>query len=299
MDFDLKSLELFVRVARLGAIGKAGTELGLSRTAASQRIQDLEAVVGTQLLHRTTRSVSLSVDGEAFLVHAKRILQDVEDALSDLQSDPHAIGGTLRVAGSASFGRKYLAPFVAEFLDLYPKLSLHLHLSDAPFDIVDYGFDLAIRLGNLTPSTLKARRIGESPRIAVAAPTYLERYGTPQVPAALEHHNCLIRSDLRNWVTRGPDGRIEEVKVSGNFATNLAEAVTEAALTGVGIARKCRWEIDEHLASGALVPVLPDHFVVPEWGIHAVRSPSRTPPARVRAFTDFIARKFQKIPELN
>ncbi|MEM6974140.1 MAG: LysR family transcriptional regulator [Pseudomonadota bacterium] len=298
MALDPKSLELFVRVAKLGAIGKAGAELGLSRTAATQRVQELESALGVQLLHRTTRTVALSVDGEIFLGHAKRILDDMEDAFSDLQRDPATVSGELRVASSASFGRKHIAPHMAEFLALYPKLSVQLHLSDSAFDIVENGFDLAVRLGELSPSTLKSRRIGDSTRVAVASPDYLARRGIPSVPADLRSHNCLIRSDIRTWTTRGPGGQIEDVRVSGNFSTNLAEAVTEAALSGIGIARKCRWEIAEHLESGELTVVLPHHRVLPEWGIYAVRPPSRTQSPRVRAFTDFITAKFQSIDAL-
>ncbi|MEM7296144.1 MAG: LysR substrate-binding domain-containing protein [Pseudomonadota bacterium] len=295
MSLDPKSLELFIRVANLGAIGKAGAELGLSRTAATQRIQELEKAVGAQLLHRTTRTVSLSVDGEIFVGHARRILENIEEAFSDLQNDPATVSGELRIASSASFGRKHLAPYMAEFLALYPKLSVQLHLSDSAFDIVENGFDLAIRLGELAPSTLKARRIGDSARIMIASPEYLARHGAPSMPTELRAHNCLIRSDVRTWTTRGQMGKVEDVKVSGNFATNLAEAVTEAALSGIGIARKCRWEVAEHLEAGTLVEVLSDYTVLPEWGIYAVRSPSHTPPPRVRAFTEFIASKFQTI----
>ena len=298
MSFDLKSLELFVRVAATGAIGRAGAELGMSRTSATQRIQELETAVGVQLLHRTTRSVSLSVDGEAFLAHARRILDDIDEAMSDLHSDPASVGGELRIASSAAFGRKVLAPFVAEFLETYPRLSIQLHLSDTTFDIVENGFDLAVRLGQLAPSTLKARKIGESPRIFVASSAYLARFGVPRTPADLEAHNCLIRSSARTWSTRGPDGQVHDLKVNGNFATNLAEAVTEAALSGVGIARKCAWEVQEHLQAGDLVQVLPDCTVLPEWDVSVVRPPSRSPPARVRLYTEFIAQKFQSVPSL-
>jgi len=295
---DFKSLELFVRVAAVGAIGKAGKELGLSRTAASQRIQELEIKVGAQLFHRTTRTVSLSFDGEVFLAHAKRILDDVDEAFSDLQSHPAAVSGELRVSSSASFGRKFLAPYVAEFLALYPKLSVNLHLSDSTFDIVENGFDLAIRLGEMKSSALKVRRIGWSPRLVVAAPGYLERHGTPQVIADLRHHNCIIRSEMRSWTFQGTDGTIKDTRVRGSFATNLAEAVTEATLAGTGIARKCRWEIAEYLQSGDLVEILSNYTVLPEWGVYAVRPASRTPPPRVRAFTDFIVDKFQTVPAL-
>ena len=298
MSLDLKSLELFIRVASVGAIGKAGAEFDLSPTAASQRIQTLETAVGAQLLHRTTRTVSLSADGEVFLAHAKRIIADVEDALSDVQCDPHAIQGELRIASSASFGRLHIAPYVAAFLDAYPKISIQLNLSDSVFDIVEHGFDLAIRLGELAPSTLKARRLAASPRVLVAAPAYLDRHDTPKRPADLKAHSCLIRGDMRAWRLRAPDGSLSETKVSGPFATNLAEAITEAALSGLGIARKCKWEIAEHLDAGRLVTFLDSYTVVPEWNVFAVRSPSRLPPPRVRAFTDFMEAKLRAVPSL-
>lgn len=298
MAVDLKSLELFIRVASVGAIGRAGAEFGLSPTAATQRIQALETAVGAQLLHRTTRAISLSADGEVFLAHAKRIIADVEDALADVQGDPHVIQGELRVASSASFGRRHIAPYVAEFLDAYPKLSIQLHLSDAVVDIVEQGFDLAIRLGDLAPSTLKARGLAASPRVLVAAPAYIECHGAPERPVDLKAHNCLARGDVRTWGLKAPDGSISEATVSGNFATNLAEAVTEAALSSLGIARKCKWEIAEHLEAGALVTLLDSYTVVPEWNVFAVRSPSRQPPPRVRAFTDFLEAKLRAVPSL-
>ncbi|MGB1027159.1 MAG: LysR family transcriptional regulator, partial [Rhodospirillaceae bacterium] len=165
MSLDTKSLELFVRVAALGAIGKAGAEVGLSRTAATQRIQALETELGIQLFHRTTRTLSLTSDGETFLGHARRILETFEEALSDAQKDPRAIRGELRIASSASFGRQHIAPHMAEFLDRYPGISIQLSLSDMVIDLVNGGFDLSIRLGDLAPSSLRARRLADSPRI--------------------------------------------------------------------------------------------------------------------------------------
>ena len=298
MALDLKTLELFVRIASVGAIGKAGSEFGLSPTAATQRIQALEAAVGAQLLHRTTRSVSLTADGEIFLGRARQMLGILEEALADMKYDPAAITGQLRVASSASFGRKYIAPYMAEFLSQHPKLSTQLHLSDSPFDIVENGFDLAIRLGELAPSTLKARRIASSERIVVAAPSYLEAHPIPKQPAELGDHNCLIRGDMKAWKFRTPDQKVVTSKINGNFATNLAEAVTEAAISGVGVARKCRWEIAEQLASGDLVHILRDFTVLPEWGVYAVRSPSSQPPARVKAFTEFLETKYANVDAL-
>lgn len=298
MSFDIKSIELFVRVATLGAIGKAGAEFGLSPTATTQRIQALESAVGAQLLHRTTRAVTLSSDGEVFLSHARRILSNVEDALSDVQSGSRSIRGELRVAGSAAFGKRHIAPYIGEFLDLYPNVRCQLHLSDSVFDIVDNGYDLAIRLGNLPPSSLKARRIAHSRRVLVASARYLERHGRPENPEALKSHECLIRGSMRNWSFRSADGKISEVRIDGRFSTNLAEAVTEATLSGMGIARKCLWEVDERLADGSLVTVLDDYTIMPEWDVFTVRPPSRLQSARVRAFADFMERKYRQVPSL-
>ena len=298
MTIDLKSLELFVRVAVLGAIGKAGAEFGLSATAATQRLQALESTVGTQLLHRTTRVVSLSTDGEVFLAHAKRILSDMEEALADISPDAKAIKGELRIACPASFGRLHIAPYMTEFLDLYPGITLQLSMTDSVVDIVAQGLDMAIRVGTLAPSTLKARKLAESRRTLVAAPQYLRRRGVPTSLEDLGQHNCLTREDMRTWSLAEPDGTIHDIKANGNFSCTSAEAITEAAVSGLGIARKCVWEIADQLNAGTLETVLDRYSVAPFWEVFVVRPPSRLPSARVRAFTDFLETKFKMIPAL-
>ena len=295
---DLKLLELFVQAARLGAIGKAGAEFGLSPTSATQRIQALEAEVGAQLLHRTTRSVSVTLEGERLLKHAERIFETVQDAMLDVSGADQVLRGTLRLAGPASFGRKYIAPFVTEFLSMHPGLTVQLHLSDTVFDIVDNGFDCAIRLGALESSSLKAQKLSPCQRILVAAPDYLRAMGMPQTPQDLVHFDCVIRDTLQNWKFKGPHGEEESVKVSGRFVTNLAEGVTEAAISGFGIARKCTWEVAEHLESGELVSVLGEYTTVPEWNIYFMRPPGRIEPLRVRHFRSFIKQKMAQVPSL-
>jgi len=146
-------------VAAVGAITRAGLEFGFSATTSSQRIQALEIQLGCKLLNRTTRSVSLSADGELFLAHAKKILADVDDAFIDMQGTNTTLRGELRVAASASFGRRYVAPYIGDFLRLHPDVSINLELSDTTFDIVRHGFDLALRIGTLAPSTLMARKM--------------------------------------------------------------------------------------------------------------------------------------------
>ena len=221
MSLDLKSVEFFIRVAALGAIGKAGAEFGYSATAASQRIQNLEHALGAKLLNRTTRSVSLTRDGELFLNHAKKIIADVEDAVTDLQGTGKIIKGELRVTASASFGRRYIAPFIGEFLKQHPEVSIQLELSDSMFDIVRHGFDLALRIGVLEPSTLLAKKIADSPRLLVASKDYVNKYGMPKVAEDLVSHNCLLLGDMRLWQLRNEAGKLSEIKISGNFSTNL------------------------------------------------------------------------------
>jgi len=295
MSFDLKSVEFFIRVAALGAIGKAGMEFGYSPTAASQRIQNLEQVLGAKLLNRTTRSVSLTRDGELFLSHAKKIVTDVEDAVTDLQGSGKIIKGELRVTASASFGRRYITPFIGEFLREHPEVSIQLEFSDSMFDIVRHGFDLALRIGELESSTLLAKKIAESPRLLVASKDYVKKYGRPKEAKDLSTHNCLLLGEMRTWQIRNKSGKLNEIKVSGNFSTNYGEAITEAALSGAGVALKSKWDVMEHLENGSLVTVLPDHTIEPEWWVWAVRPPGKFIPARVRIFIEFIEAKFAKL----
>ena len=291
MSFDLKTLELFVRVASVGAIARAGLELGYSATTSSQRIQALEMTLGCKLLNRTTRSVSLSADGELFLVHAKKILAGVDDAIIDLQGEEASLQGELRVAASASFGRRYVAPFIGEFLQAHPNVSINLELSDTIFDIVQHGFDLALRIGALAPSTLMARKIADNPRLLLASPEYLSAKGIPKSPTDLLDHNCIVLNENRVWGLRDQGGTSIEVKTRGNFTTSYGEALTEAVLAGIGIALKSKWDVLHHLGDGSLVPVLPDFAIEPEWSVWAVRPPGRLMSARVRVFTEFIEKK--------
>nr|MBX2805036.1 substrate binding domain-containing protein [Hyphomicrobiales bacterium] len=187
---------------------------------------------------------------------------------------------------------------VTEFLETYPGICLKLFLNDSVIDLVEQGLDLAIRIGELAPSTLKARKLAESPRLLVAAPRYLEREGVPEELDDLKSHNCLARDDMRTWTLADPSGVLHEIKISGNFSSTSAEAITEAASSGLGIARKCGWEISNHLAEGTLVAVLDRFTVAPFWNVFAVRSPSHFPSSRVRAFTEFLEAKFKATPTL-
>ncbi|HAT87939.1 LysR family transcriptional regulator [Cohaesibacter gelatinilyticus] len=294
MSFDFKTLELFVRVAKLGALGRAGEELLLSPTATTQRIQLLEAELGSKLLNRTTRAVSLTPDGEAFLEHAQKILDTIEDARSVVSSSKGRVSGLLRVTASASFGRAQIIPHLGAFFHTYPEIRLKLDLNDAVIDIVEQGYDLAIRVGVLTSSTLLARKLAPNPRFLVASPDYLEKFGEPRTPADLKNHNCITFGENRNWTLTGPRNEEFDIQVTGTFTTNFGEAITEALLQDLGIGLKSIWDISDHLQSGRLVKVLPDYSIAPDWQIWAVRAPSRMSSPRVLAFTNFFGERFKQ-----
>ncbi|CCQ73717.1 LysR family transcriptional regulator [Magnetospira sp. QH-2] len=288
MSFDIWTLNLFVRVAALGAIGRAGAEFNLSTTNASQRIQKLEADLKVKLLNRTTRTVSLTPDGELFLEHAKRILEDVEDARTALSHSAQSVSGTLRVTASASFGRSHIVPFVPEFLRLYPHVMLDLNLTDTVVDIVEQGFDLAFRIGELAPSSLLAQKIDENPVLLVAAPAYLARSGIPETPRELVKHACLTLGKTNSWQLIGEDSAVHDIPVSGPVRVDLGDAVGEWSVAGLGIGQASLWHAGPDIRAGRLVAVLPRYRVWPERKIWAVRPPGRLMPARVKAFLDFM-----------
>lgn len=288
MSLDTKAVDLFLRVVALGAIGRAGEALGLSPTAATQRIQTLEHSLGVRLFHRTTRSVSLTTDGELFLEHARRIVADIEDARAAVGKASGRVSGLLRVAAPASFGQKYLAPFVGEFLSRHPDLRMQLELGDALVDIGEQGFDMAIRSGSHADSSLVVERLAPLHRLVVAAPSYIERRGAPTEPGQLGGHDCLTHSSLREWRLAGPDGSVQSLRPMALFETNDHDALTAALLSGLGIAMKSSWDVGPLIADGLLVPILTGYTITPETSVWAVYPSARLVPPRVRLFVDHL-----------
>lgn len=293
MSLDLRNLALFVRIAALGAIGRAGAEFGLSATNASHRIQALEADLGVELLHRTTRAVSLTPDGEVFVEHAKRVLDEAEDARASVQIDARSIKGVVRITASASFARTHIVPFVPEFLKAHPEIHMDLNLSDNIVDIVEQGYDVAFRIGDLDPSSLLARKMDNNPMCLVASPEYLERSGTPTSAKDLEKHVCLPFGRSNKWELRGPDGKVRKVAISGPLTVNHGDAIAACVLDGLGIGHGALWHAGPDLRAGRLVQVLPDHRFLTETKIWAVRPPGRVIPKRVQVFLDFIQEKIR------
>lgn len=297
MTLDVKSVELFIRIATSGVMGGSGEEFGYSPATVTQRIQALEADLGATLFLRTTRSVTLTQDGEIFLSHAKSILSKIEDARQDLSGGETRVKGLLRVTASATFGHRYISPHIAEFIRLHPEAQIHLNFTDSVIDIVDQGYDLSIRIGTLSASTLLARKLADNPRSLVASPQYIEKHGQPSGVKDLSKQNCIFQGSTRQWGFKSDTGKTETITVTGNFDCNDGEAIRDALVDGLGIGLRSDWSILEELQDGRLIRLLPNYAIQPVWKIWAVRPPGPIMPARVRVFLEFLKQKFEKLPQ--
>jgi len=279
---------VFVAVVECGGFSSAARLLGISKSAVSKRINVLEHTLGVKLLHRTTRKLSLTEIGEHYYEHAAKAYssaQDAEDAVAQLQGEPQ---GRLRINVPMSFGRLHVAPMIPKFLHRHPKISIDMVMDDKVLDLVGDGFDLAIRSGNLPSSSLIARKLAPLNSALCASPSYLEKYGTPQTLSDLEQHNCLVFShsqDIRAWTFTKGDAQ-QSVEVSGNYQVNNSEAIREALLNDVGIARLPTFVAGPDIKSGKLVRLFPQ-YRMPHKTIYAVFLERQYMPAKVRAFLDF------------
>lgn len=287
-----RALEVFAAVAAEGSFSAAGRQLGLTPSAVSRTVDRIEARLGVRLLLRTTRALSLTAEGAAYLGAARRILADLDDVEQSL-ADQGAPRGRLRVNAAQAHGRLTIVPLLGEFTRLYPHILIDLSLSDRLVDIAAGEADVAIRFGPLADSLLTARKLGENPRVVVASPAYLARHGTPQAPEDLHHHNCLnfnFRRAEPVWPFRR-DGRDFALNVKGNIEANNGETLGQLAADGVGVTRVGRFSVIDELASGRLVALLEDYNPGDIEPIHAVFAGGPNTPARVRVFVDFLARK--------
>lgn len=282
---DLAAVTLLVELAAAGSLAGAARRLHLSPMAASRLLAKLEQELGVRLVQRTTRSLSFTDDGLAFLPHAQTLVEDQAAALASLRGRSAAPSGLLRVSASLAFGRKVLAPLVVEFMQAHPRIEVELQLSDKVVDIVAEGLDIGIRIADLPDTSLIARKVADSPRLLLAAPAYLARAGAPQRLDDLAAHTCLTSSVIPHWVFRTESGR-RRMSVRGRFSANSLDAVQEACVGGLGIAYLSHWHAREELASGRLTDItLADAQTEPLtiWAVYPTR---RLVPAKVRLFID-------------
>ena len=283
---NIEHLKLFVRIATTHNISMAGQELNLSPAVASSYINKLEDNLGVRLMHRTTRKVSLTEEGIAFLPHAEDVLSSVEAARSSVGAGNTSPSGTLRITAPASFGRLHIVPGLKGFLANCPDLTVDLRLTDTIVDMVEGGFDIAIRNSELKDSTLIARKLATDRRIVCASPDYIAQNGEPADPEELRKHSCLYLAGLETWAFDTPKGQVT-IKTSGHFRTDHGEALRDACVDGLGITVSSIWSIYEHLQRGELVQILEDYPLVSDTAIWAVYPSSRLLAPKVRAFIDY------------
>lgn len=284
-----KQIEAFVQVATRGGLSAAADGLGVTPAMVGRRLDALEARLGVKLMQRTTRKLSLTFEGQAFLEDCQRILHELANAEASVSLGGVKASGHIRITAPAGFGRRHVAPLLRSFLATHAEVTVNLDLADRLVDLVNESIDCAIRVGELSDSNLVSIRLAENRRLVVASPDYLAQHGEPQTPEELVHHNCLSLGEQRGWLfaDRERPASSFTLKVAGNFECNDGAVLHDWALAGEGLAWRSLWEVGEDLAAGRLVPVLED-WATPPLGIYAVFPQRRYLPLRVRLLIDFL-----------
>ena len=287
-------MAVFVRVAETENFSAAARALKLTPSAVSKLIGRLEDRLGARLLNRTTRRVSLTGEGRTYYQRCVPILAAIDEAEQTISGRHGEPRGMLKVNASTTFGRDHILPLIPDFLARYPELRVQLTLSETFVNLVEEEVDVAIRIGQLPDSTLIARKLGRTRRMVVGSPSYLEQHGVPRTPDDLKNHNCIILSDatsFNRWEFKGPDGP-RRIEVRGNFETNNAVALSNAALTGIGLIRAGNFTLAADIRAGRLVPVLADFETTTETNVYAVYPHNRHLSPKVRVFIDILADTF-------
>lgn len=297
----LAALQVFSQVVESGSFAKAADRLNLSTSATSRHVAELEAHLNTRLLNRTTRRVSLTESGRAFYERCVQLLHDLDEAEQEAARAAIVPRGTIRLTTSVNFGVRHLAPALAAFLARHPEVRFDVSLSDRMVDLVEEGFDLAIRIGSAGSEAVVARKLGETRIVPCAAPQYLARHGSPQSPEDLARHNCFTYEyvtprDL--WRFRDAEGRERAVRVKGNLHSNNGDLLAEAAVRGVGIVFEPAFIVGPDVRAGRLVPLLQDYEPAP-LPIYAVYPTRKHLSAKVRLFVEFMLESYANSQDWN
>jgi len=290
-------LSFFHLLANKGSLAATARELGVTPPAVSKRLTALEARLGIRLVNRTTRSMSLTSEGELYFAHAARILTQIDELEQLISSSRATPKGLIRVNTSLGFGRRHIGPALAAFYAQYPEVEIQLEISDHPLDLATHGFDLGIRFGTLPDAAFHARKIASNRRLLCASPLYLEKYGTPRKLAELQHHNCIFirqnESPYGVWSFNN-GGHTENIKVHGALGCNDGEVALNWALEGHGILLRAEWDIARYVRSGRLRLVLEDQTPT-RADVYAVYPQQLHLSARVRSLIDFLIERFKHI----
>jgi DNA-binding transcriptional LysR family regulator len=290
----LKQIESFIAVATKGSLTASALAEGVAPAVIGRRIDGLEERLGVKLLLRTTRRITLTHEGSAYLEDCQRLLADLASAEASVSAGGVKASGHLRVTAPAGFGRRHVAPLVPGFVAAHPDVSISLNLSDRVVDIVNEGYDCAVRVGEMADSKLVSVRLAENRRRCVAAPSYLLRAGTPAAPDELSRHACLAlssdASQTRGWAFV-VDGDLMHVRPEGPLDCSDGQVLHQWCLQGLGIAWRSTWEVESDLASGRLVELLQQHAAPPN-GVYAVFTQRKHLPLRVRLWIDHLKQRF-------
>lgn len=296
----LKALESFVSVATRGSLTAAANAEGVAPAIMGRRLDALEEKLGVKLLVRTTRRISLTHEGSAFLEDCQRVLADLANAEASVSAGGVKASGHLRITAPAGFGRRHVAPLVPRFRELHADVTISLNLSDRVVDLAGEGYDCAVRVGDLPDSSLVSVRLADNRRLCVATPEYLQRHGTPQHPNDLVKFDCLSlssdASQTRGWAFRVAAGEGHEVihlKPGGPLDCSDGQVLHSWCLAGYGIAWRSTWEVESDIAAGRLVAMLED-FAAPPNGIYAVFPQRKHLPLRVRLWIDFLKHSYSQ-----
>lgn len=282
----------FVYVAEYESFTRAAKELGISTAQVSRQVSALEKRLNIKLLYRTTRKVSLTEEGRVFYQHCRSVLDGLdaaEQAVSNLQSRPQ---GRIKLTAPVTYGEQQLLPLVNDFMVQYSDIEVTAFLSNQKIDLVDGGYDLAIRIGKLSDSTMMAKKLSRRTNFVCAAPAYLEKYGTPHALSELSQHNCLLGTrDYWHFIENDKEaGKERNMRVSGTVQYNSGHSLVDAALKGLGIVQLPDYYVQRHLASGALVSLL-DNYREPEEGIWAVYPHNRHLSPKIRLLVDYLTER--------
>lgn len=285
------SMRVFVRAANEGSLSAAARHLGMSPAMATKHVNALEARLGVKLLHRSTRQLKLTEAGSSYLEACQRILSEIDEADAAATSQRVKATGLLRMNLPLSFGNRFIAPLIPKFSRRHPEVNIELGLSDAALDLIAGSWDLAVRIGLLADSPLRARRLGDSAMLVCAAPSYLDQRGELRRVAELTQHNCLsytlsAKQGRQHW-SFGAGGE-HRIPVHGNLTANNGDALLAAAVRGQGIIYQPRFIVGEAVARGELVVLALDKPPVELGGIHVLYPPDRRPPAKVRVMIDYL-----------
>ena len=289
-----EALRVFSQVVELGSFSKAADHLGLSATATSRHVAELESHLQTRLLNRTTRRISLTESGRAFYERCVQVLADLEEAEQEASRAAVVPRGTIKLTTAVNFGVRHLAPAIADFLAAHREVRFDVSLSDRTVDLVEEGFDLGIRIGPTGSEHIVARKLGETRLVPCASPGYLAARGAPRSPADLEHHDCLTYDYLapKNvWRFQDSAGGEHAVRVSGRLHSNNGDLLAEAAARGAGIVFEPAFIVGPDVRAGRLVPLLQE-YVPAASPIYAVYPSRKHLSAKVRQFVDFLVARF-------